>query len=632
MPVITCRVLGPPELLVDGAPPPVELMWRKNLAMLVYLARSPRRTRSRDHLMGLFWADRPEASARHSLREAVRVVRKAISEDGLLTEHDQVRLADDAVRLDVEDLLALEATEDWCAAAALVVGEFLEGFGVPDSSGFEDWLIGERETWRRHGVHALVCHADDRLRAGRGPEATAAAHRALALDAGSDQAARAAMQALALAGDRSGALACYEQLAARLHELGAAPAAETRALFGRIQQEREWRLSDEVPVDPERGAESRRSPLVGRERELRQLLDVYGGAAADRRAGAAVILAAQGLGKSRLAEELLARARLLGATVAAVRAVEGDLAVPWSGLLGLARGGLRDAKGIAGASGPALAAFAREIPEWADRFGKIAGEPAALPVAFGELLRALTVEQPVVLLADDAHWLDAESMLALIQATRDLRDAPFLLVLSAHEEPARAELDDLRSRLGRDLRGVAIHLHPLDEPAIRELAHWAVPSYTAEEVDRLARRIASDSAGLPLLAIELLHAVALGMDFGVISGAWPEPLKTLDQTLPADLPDAIVAAIRVGFRRLSQDAQILLTAVAVIGGRVSAATLARVTGMVGAPLEAALDELEWQRWLSAEPRGYTFIARIMREVVNRDMVLEGQRQRILAAV
>src|SRR2546425_328312 len=49
-------------------------------------------------------------------------------------------------------------------------------------------------------------------------------------------------------------------------------------------------------------------------------------------------------------------------------------------------------------------------------------------------------------------------------------------------------------------------------------------------------------------------------------------------------------------------------------------------------LDAALDELEWQRWLAAEPRGYALVARIVRDVVERDMVTEGQRQRILAAI
>jgi hypothetical protein len=77
--------------------------------------------------------------------------------------------------------------------------------------------------------------------------------------------------------------------------------------------------------------------------------------------------------------------------------------------------------------------------------------------------------------------------------------------------------------------------------------------------------VATDSAGLPLLAVELLRAVALGLDLGTIAGAWPEPLRTLDQSLPGDLPDAVVAAIRVAFRRLSPEAQRVLVSAAVLG-------------------------------------------------------------------
>ncbi|HMH55625.1 MAG TPA: hypothetical protein VK535_05130, partial [Gemmatimonadales bacterium] len=73
--MILRRTMGPVELSVDGGPAPPELLWRKHLALLVYLARSPRRGRSREHLIGLLWGDRTEAAARHSLSEALRVIR-----------------------------------------------------------------------------------------------------------------------------------------------------------------------------------------------------------------------------------------------------------------------------------------------------------------------------------------------------------------------------------------------------------------------------------------------------------------------------------------------------------------------------------------------------------------------------
>ena len=85
-----------------------------------------------------------------------------------------------------------------------------------------------------------------------------------------------------------------------------------------------------------------------------------------------------------------------------------------------------------------------------------------------------------------------------------------------------------------------------------------LPRFTETELDRVARRVAMDSAGLPLLVVELLHAVALGLDLRQSDGAWPSPLRTLSDTLPGDLPDAVVAAIRIGFRRLTTAAQRVL--------------------------------------------------------------------------
>jgi hypothetical protein len=74
-----------------------------------------------------------------------------------------------------------------------------------------------------------------------------------------------------------------------------------------------------------------------------------------------------------------------------------------------------------------------------------------------------------------------------------------------------------------------------------------------------------------------------------------------------------------------------LAAAAVLGELVPAETLEAVVSLSPDDAAIALDELEWHRWLVAEPRGYSFVARIVRRVVERDMVTAGQRQRIEAA-
>ena len=101
--------------------------------------------------------------------------------------------------------------------------------------------------------------------------------------------------------------------------------------------------------------------------------------------------------------------------------------------------------------------------------------------------------------------------------------------------------------------------------------------------------------------------------------------------VPRISPRWVAAAVRVGFRRLSRDAQTVLAAASVLGDRVGAQPLEQATDLETDAVAAALDELEWQRWLSAEPRGYSFVARVVRDVVARDMLTPGQRQRILGA-
>ncbi len=157
--MIVVRALGPADVRVNGAAAPAELLWKKNLALLVYLARSPKRLRTREHLVGLLWADKPEKDARHSLNESVRVLRQSTG-DGLETDAAQVRVTPGAVELDTDTLELLTAAGDYAGAAGLVQGEFLEGFSVPGASEFDNWLVAERDHWRRRSVEVLAHRAD----------------------------------------------------------------------------------------------------------------------------------------------------------------------------------------------------------------------------------------------------------------------------------------------------------------------------------------------------------------------------------------------------------------------------------------------------------------------------------------
>ena len=629
--MIRCRTLGPVLVTVGDHPAPPELLWRKHLALLVYLARSPRRTRSREQLIGLLWADKAESAARHSLNEALRVVRRAAGDEAIDAAGDNVTLGRAHLWIDVDEFEQLESQSDLATASGLVIGEFLEGFTVPGASGFEDWLSAERSYWSERTVGALTRHARALTSRGDLVEAVRLADRALRIDPLSEGAFDVLIRGLALQGERIQALERFDRYADLLRKrMDLAPSTALQTLVDRVRLQPGRSLPAGTAI---RESEARRRlPLAAREPQLELLLEQWNSALSSRSPRVALILGDPGSGKTRLLEELSARVRLDRSTILPVRAIPADRDATDSTVLALASGGLAQVQGVGSASPAAIAALAARLPVWAERFPNPdqAARDVAMPLrqALLEVLRVVSDEQPLLISVDEAQFLDGDSVDVLEAVLRDGAGMPLLLVFAATLHPSSPELDRIRSRIGRELAGVTIPLMPLGVEALRALAAAALSSYPPHDLERVARRLAIESAGLPLLAVELLHAIAGGLELGPADGIWPEPLRTLTDTLPGDLPDSISAAIRVGFRCLSAPAQRVLATASALGDRVVAEELSRAAELPLPQVTDALDELEWTRWLVSEPRGYSFVARIMRDVVARDMLTPGQHRRL----
>lgn len=621
--LIDLRVLGPVHVLVEGAPAPSELLWKKHLALLIYLALAERPV-SREHLVGLLWADKPDAAARHSLNEALRVLRRVMGAENIVGTGGQLTLTAGAVTLDTARFVEAETAGRWEEAAGLVVGPFLEGFGVSDASGFEDWLTAERARWSHRSATALTHHAQDLYRVGRLTEAIEVGTRALHISPHADAALGTVMRSLAVSGNRAAAIELHDRHSSAMREfLGSSPGRDIETLLARI---REDHLAHPAPATST--ASPVALPLVGRTALLERLSTLGARIGRETHCGIGMVLGDEGCGKTRLLAEVASRLRLDGWTVLDTSAVPGDQTGAWGTFLALARRAAT-IPGVGGAHPEAIRAFVERFDVWSEHYRGIgAGSSMAIEPALRDVLSASLEESPMVVVLDDAHWMDSESLRAISLWFREFAGRPLLCLLSATTSLVTEDIDYLRSRVGRDMEGEVVTLGPLSSADLGELVRIQLPKWSPVEVERLVRRLATDSAGIPLLATLLLSAVREGLQ--PEGGAWPAPMQTLDQSLPMDLPDGVVAALRVRFHRLEADSRTLLGILGVVEGRLEEAEAADLTEWPLDRVHATFDALERSGWITGDTRGYAIAGRIVREVIGRDMVTPGQRRRILA--
>ncbi len=239
-------------------------------------------------------------------------------------------------------------------------------------------------------------------------------------------------------------------------------------------------------------------PLLGRNEE-RLALDRLLAQALDGRSGALALVGEPGIGKTALLDYAAERAQ--GMRVLRARGVESEAVIPFAGLSELLHPLLGALDQIPALQARALAgALALGPARAGDRF--------AVSAATLSLLSASAEEEPLVLLVDDAHWLDRPSAETLLFAARRLLADPIAIVLSARD--GQSSLLD-----GADLRTLTVA--GLDRSDATELlAGMGV-------ADAAVARLYGATGGNPLALRELASA---DTEPAGVPGAMPVPIST----------------------------------------------------------------------------------------------------------
>ena len=371
------------------------------------------------------------------------------------------------------------------------------------------------------------------------------------------------------------------------------------SLKGKAEPVPAWRVVGETAAAERRATgERHKASLVGRTEEVDAVTALLEAVAAGT-GGRTTLVGEPGIGKSRLTEEARMAAGALRIRWLEARCLSYGAGLAYWPYIDLLRrvAGLRvedppdTCRDMLGAS---LAELGRPelLPFLARALGVPAGtgdvtaglEPEAfrrgLHAAIATWLRAMAADQPIVLALEDAHWADSSSIELTLELARVLGEDPIMLYITSR--PVDGGLVDRARELDIPI-SLAIHLEPLDEARITELATNLLGG---PPPDRLAPVLVELGGGNPFFVQETVRSLIERNALQRVDDGW----RLSPGWDASEVPPTIEGVLAARIDALPAAAGSLLGVASVIGRRVR---LGLLRAVANAPdLDASLAELE----------------------------------------
>jgi DNA-binding CsgD family transcriptional regulator len=271
-----------------------------------------------------------------------------------------------------------------------------------------------------------------------------------------------------------------------------------------------------------------------------------------------------GVGKSRLVLEASTLARRAGVSVFSGRAVpSGEAYRPLAEALNAALRGrpLPRENGLQ----PYLPVLSALLPD-----AGIEGRPdprggVVLGEAILRLVTALASPRGAMLVLEDLHWADPDTLDVLRYLADAARTSPVMLVVNARDDP------DPPQRLLDLAHACQADIIPLDRLPPQDVRGVVEACLSDAPPDELVEFVIEHADGLPLLVEELLTGLATVGALG--------PDGTLTGPLTTNVPRTFAATVRSRLAGLEQSARSVVETAAVLGRRFDWRLIPEITGL-----------------------------------------------------
>ena len=364
------------------------------------------------------------------------------------------------------------------------------------------------------------------------------------------------------------------------------------------------------------------APLVGRSRELSLVDSIWERAAAELRPHLVTVVGPTGIGKSRIASEILSRAEATGA-----RAVKGRcLPYGQTGYRAFSEQ-VRQVAGIfetdaASDASQKLKATVHELmgsEEEADETARllaaligsgsgqdVAEEPVQLHFAARRFAEQVARQQPTVFVFEDIHWADPAQLDLLEYLASHVRDAPAVFLALA-----RSELLEVRPGWGSGVLG-----------------HTTIPLEALSPVDSASIASYLLSGQGDLSSVERMVEIAEGNPLFIEELA----ASLMDRGPSDELPTTVRAAIASRIDALPAEPRAAILAASVVGKHFWRGVLRSFEDLEG--VDEAIDALESRDLIRREPSSqvqgdaeFSFKHILIREVAYATLARADRKQR-----
>ena len=390
---LTLKLFGPPKVVFQQKD--IRFSFSKMEALFYYLAVSGEV--NRDEIAGILWGDKENQVARKNLRNTVYQANK-IFEGDVIVSPSRSSLA---LNPDLNLSLDVQLFErDPISNLHLYQGDFLEGFYVKDDEDFDQWASRKRSAYKQLYIESCYQKID---KEGLGDlSVESLLHHLVELDEFEEKNYQLLMEYYRIHHQLGKFFETYYKLVDLLdRELNVRPSRVIEELYHSVlEAKRTHKQSNRVNI--------RELPFFGRKRELSQLEEYLSLVEKGEAVGPFLVMGQSGTGKKRLMRQLILMSNRSYSFVkvegkVGSRQEEGEI---WDDLH-------RSLEKLSGEL---------EVPPL--------GKEDALPAVRKQLQR-LSQERPLLLLLENAQWIDASSLDKLKQLEEKKGKEKWQLIFTA---------------------------------------------------------------------------------------------------------------------------------------------------------------------------------------------------------